>query len=196
MTKHSIDALVSSRICHDLISPVGAISNGIELLEGLASAMPEIGLIADSVDTAKIKLQFFRVCFGQYSVGAVMGLGEVMQLGTGMVQTKRLRLNWDLKTDSCPREQVKLLFLMLLCAETTLPVGGTINVTQQDQGFVIQADGKRIQLDDAWDTFTGQRGTAEVTPARVQFPLAATLAIDIGRSIAVEETETSLTITF
>lgn len=196
MAKHNIDALVSSRICHDLISPVGAISNGIELLESLATTMPEIALIADSVDAAKIKLQFFRVCFGQYSVGAEMGSGEVAQLGIGMIQTNRLSLDWSLNADAFPREQVKLLFLLLLCAETALPVGGTINITQQGQGFVIQAGGKRVQLCDAWGAFTGQSKTAETTAARVQFPLAAALATEIGRSITVENAETSLTITF
>ena len=119
-----------------------------------------------------------------------------MQRGTGMVQTKRLRLNWDLKIDSFPREQVKLLFLMLLCAETTLPVGGTISVMQRGQGFVIQADGKRVQLCDTWGAFTGQSEGEDVTAARVQFPLAATLATEIGRSITFKNTETSLTIRF
>ena len=186
---HSIDALVSSRICHDLISPVGAIGNGIELLEGHAARMPEIGLIADSVDNAKAKLRFFRICFGQMSEGALTSATEVEAIATAMIQSPRLRLEWRMRSSDFPRERVKLLFLLLLCVETALPIGGTIVVSEQDGAFVVQADGKRIQIQDAWRVFEGEN--VAITPAQVQFPLAQALG-----GIQVENTETSLTIKF
>ena len=187
--ERSIDALVSSRICHDLISPVGAIGNGVELLEGYTARMPEIGLIADSVDNAKAKLQFFRVCFGQTSDGAMTGTAEVEAIATTMIQTKRLQLEWCLQSADFPRERVKLLFLLLLCVETALPIGGTIVVNELDGRFVMQADGKRIQMQDVWRVFDGE--TVAVTPAQVQFPLAQAFG-----DIQVENSETSLTVTF
>jgi histidine phosphotransferase ChpT len=186
---HSIGVLVSSRICHDLISPVGAISNGIELLEGYAARMPEIGLIADSVDNATAKLRFFRICFGQMSDGAQTGAGEVEAIATAMIQTPRLRLEWRLQSADFPRERVKLLFLLLLCVETALPIGGTIVVSEQGGRFVVQADGKRVQMQDAWRVFAGD--PVAVTPAQVQFPLAQAFG-----GIQVENSETSLTVTF
>lgn len=187
--ERSIDALVSSRICHDLISPVGAIGNGIELLEGYAARMPEIGLISDSVDNAKAKLRFFRICFGQMSEGAHMGASEVETIATAMIQTPRLLLEWRMQSANFPRERVKLLFLLLLCAETALPVGGTIVVSEQDDGFVVQADGKRVQMQDAWQVFAGDKVT--VTPAQVQFPLAQAFG-----GIQVENSDTGLTVRF
>ena len=102
---HSIDALVSSRICHDLISPVGAIGNGIELLEGHAARMPEIGLIADSVDNAKAKLRFFRICFGQMSEGALTSATEVEAIATAMIQSPRLRLEWRMRSSDFPMKR-------------------------------------------------------------------------------------------
>ncbi len=185
---HSIDTLVSSRICHDLISPVGAIGNGVELLESVAATMPEIGLIADSVDSAKAKLLFFRVCFGQVSSSAQMSAREVETIATAMIQTPRLTLEWQMQSADFTRERVKLLFLLLLCVETALPIGGTI-VVREDDGFVVQADGKRVQMQDAWAIFKG--GLVDVTPAQVQFPLAQALG-----DIHVESSETSLTVRF
>jgi histidine phosphotransferase ChpT len=186
---HSIDALVSSRICHDLISPVGAIGNGVELLEGVAATMPEIGLIADSVDNAKAKLRFFRICFGQMSDGAQMSASEAEAIATAMIQTQRLQMEWRMRSADFPRERVKLLFLLLLCVETALPIGGTIVVSEQDGVFVVRADGKRIQMQDAWRVFEGE--TIAVTPAQVQFPLAQAFG-----GIQVEASDTSLTVRF
>ncbi len=62
-----------SRICHDLISPVGAIGNGVEFLAELTETIPEVGLIADSVASANGKLQFFRICFGKFAEGMIGG---------------------------------------------------------------------------------------------------------------------------
>ena len=187
--ERSLEALVSSRICHDLISPVGAISNGVELLEGYAAQMPEIGLIADSVDNAKAKLRFFRICFGIKSDGAMTGRTEVETIATAMLQTPRLRLEWRMQSADFARERVKLLFLMLLCIETALPIGGTVVVTEQDGAFILQAYGKRVQMQDSWQVFAGKN--VPVTPAQVQFPLAQAFG-----NIQVENSETSLTVTF
>ena len=187
--EHSIDALISSRICHDLISPVGAISNGVELLEGYGATMPEVGLIANSVDNATAKLRFFRICFGQASDGSMTGANEVEAIATAMIQTQRLGLEWRTKSAEFPRERVKLLFLMLLCVETTLPIGGTIVISEQDGVFVVQADSNRLQMQKAWRVFEGEN--VAITPAQVQFPLAQAFG-----GIQVENTETCLTVTF
>ncbi|OUS04976.1 hypothetical protein A9Q96_12785 [Rhodobacterales bacterium 52_120_T64] len=186
--EHSIDTLVSSRICHDLISPVGAIGNGVELLEAVAMTMPEIELIADSVDNATAKLRFFRICFGQFSVDARMSTMEAEAIATAMIQTHRLKLEWRLQSSDLARERVKMLFLLLLCVETALPVGGTIVVAEHEGKLALQAEGKRIQMQRAWQVFDGE--TVAITPAQVQFPLAYAFG-----EIQVENTETGLTVT-
>ena len=196
MREPSIEALVSSRICHDLISPVGAIGNGIELLEELADSMPEIGLIADSVENAKNKLRFFRICFGQSTLGAMSGVEDISAVATDMLQTSRLGLQWHLSETALPREEVKLLFLMLLCAETALPVGGTISIARDEDQFVITARGKRVQRCEAWDVLDVEKYSRTITPARVQFPLSKALAAELGRKIQMEEAEAEMTIRF
>lgn len=189
MTK--LDALVSSRICHDLVSPVGAIGNGVELLEEVAAQMPEIALIADSVENAKAKLQYFRVCFGKSSVGAGTSAREMQSLGNAMLQSARITLKWHLEDTEFPRENVKLVFLLLLCVETALPIGGTITVMQSEENWKIYVEAPRLQRADAWDIFKGAAMPDDLPPAQVQFPIAANL----GRPVTVNFTETDLTIT-
>lgn len=190
----NIDALVSSRICHDLISPVGAISNGIELMGELAPPTPEIALIGESVDNATAKLQFFRVCFGQAADDAVMGTPEVVSLGTRMLETPRLTISWQMASEVLPRNAVRLLFLALLCVETGLPVGGQISAQENAGQFSIFAEGKRIQIGDAWKLLRGEP-VAAFTPAEVQFPLLQNLAHSLHRPIKIDVGETSLRIT-
>ncbi len=151
--------------------------------------MPEIELIADSVDSAKAKLRFFRICFGQMSCGVRMSANEVEAIATAMIQTPRVRLEWRMLSADFPHEQVKLLFLLLLCMETALPIGGTIMVSEQQGGFVVQADGKRIQMQDAWRVFDGEN--VAITPAQVQFLLVQAIG-----GIQVKNADTSLTVTF
>lgn len=195
MNNPTLDALISSRICHDLISPVGAISNGVELLSELATTMPEVALIADSVDSAKAKLQFFRVCFGQTSDGALTGARELESIGSGMFHSTRMTLNWQLHSDSFPRETTKMLFLLLLCVETALPLGGTISVIQDGNTWEIRADAKRIQIVDAWNMINGQ-SNKDVSPAQVQFMLVHRQALNLGRNVAMVAGDTNLTVRF
>lgn len=187
----NLDALVSSRICHDLISPVGAIGNGIELLEEVAAKMPEITLISESVENAKAKLQYFRVCFGKTSAGAATGSNEMQSLGNAMLQSARVTLNWQLDANDYPRETVKLVFLLLLCVETALPIGGYITVKQSGDTWTIHAEATRLQRADAWDILNGGRVADDLPPAQVQFPIAASF----GRPVAAVFTETDLTVT-
>ncbi len=195
MTAPSMDALVSSRICHDLISPVGAIGNGIELLEVMATTTPEVGLIADSVENAKAKLQFFRICFGQCSDGAVLGRPEVVKTATAMLESERVRLRWEGLEEATPRREVKLVFLLLLCVETALPLGGDIVVTQAGGIWTIAADAPRVQAGDAWKILEWQMPVEPVKPALVQFPLARDLARDLGRTVDMQAGENGLRVT-
>jgi len=91
----SIASLVGSRICHDLISPVGAINNGIELLSmGGPLDSPEMALISDSVTNASARIKFFRVAFGVASPEQVLGTPEVKAIAEGQYAEGRLRAQW------------------------------------------------------------------------------------------------------
>ncbi len=195
MNTPSIDALVSSRICHDLISPVGAIGNGIELLEVMASTTPEVGLISQSVASARAKLQFFRICFGQSFDGAVLGIPEVEKTAAAMLESKRVTLAWQGLPEATPRIEIKLVFLLLLCVETALPLGGDLRVANAGGVWTITANAPRVQVGDAWKILEWQMPAEPVKPALVQFPLARDLARDLGRTVDMQAEESGLRVT-
>ncbi len=197
MTIHDpqFPALVSSRICHDLISPVGAIANGIELLEEMSANFPEVSLISQSVANAKIKLQYFRVCFGRVSAGSQLSVSEIIELGNNKIQTSRLSLEWDIGSDPINREEVKLLFLILLCMETALPLGGNSMIRFDGITWNITADSDRIVLDDAWNIFNNSALQNEITPALVQFPLALDQLGNLDKRLVAGKSGTRFSIT-
>jgi len=190
----NIDTLVSSRICHDLISPVGAIGNGLELLMEVLPPSPELELIGDSVASATAKLQFFRLCFGQTQEGAMVSRTEMQRLGDGMFTGGRLALEWDMKSADIPRGTVKMMFLLLLCMEGALPLGGRISITENGGRFALAATGKRVQQVEAWQIFD-HKPVQVITPALVQFPLALQVSGQLGRQIQVTYDETALRVT-
>jgi histidine phosphotransferase ChpT len=93
--KSDISALLGSRICHDLISPIGAIGNGVKLLmmDGLARG-PEMTLVAESVAHANARIRFFRVAFGQTSKDQRIGAGEVTGILADMARGTRVAVDW------------------------------------------------------------------------------------------------------
>ncbi len=194
---HAIDlpSLISSRICHDLISPVGAISNGLELLEAMSPASPELSLITESVDSAKAKLQYFRVCFGKASAEALIGHPEFVKIGTGMLSGPRTSIDWTLDIESVPRQSGKLVYLLLLCVETAMPLGGEIHVTHRQSGWKIEITAPRLKRVDGWDMLSIGAPLQEVPSAHVQFLLVAEYAISAGKIIDFEFGENTLSVT-
>ena len=119
--------LISSRICHDLISPVGAIGNGLELMQELGSASPELELVGQSAQSAQAKLKFFRVAFGA-STGSMIGGAEAARVAAEMLTSGRLSLHISEQWGDRERGLVKLFYLLLLCVETSLPRGTALRV--------------------------------------------------------------------
>jgi histidine phosphotransferase ChpT len=188
-------ALLGSRLCHDLISPLGAIGNGVELmsLSGMA-ASPELDLITRSVANASARLRFFRVAFGQASADQRIGEPEVAAILAQLQRDGRLRYAWQITTDQ-PRHLVKLAFLGLLCLESALPWGGDIQITQIEGEWRLAARGARTKPDAAlWERLGG--GNGPITPAQLQFALFPLEAIRAGRTIRWAVTETSALISF
>lgn len=180
----TLAALLGSRICHDLISPIGAISNGVELL-GLSAGgtdNAELSLISDSVDNANAKVKFFRIALGQASEGQVTGQQEIKKIFEGL-SSPRLELNWEAQGD-LPREEVKLACLLEMCLETALPRGGKITVGHRDGVWEVLARAERIEADPSlWARLGTVTSPAGLSPNQVQFVLAPMQAKGLGRKI-------------
>src|SRR3981189_2288805 len=120
-------ALLCSRVCHDLISPVGAIVNGLEVLDD--NPKPEdrefaLDLIRKSAKTASARLQFCRLAFGAAgSAGAQIDLGDAQTMARGHIEDGKITISWNLPRLLLPKNRVKLLLNMLVIAQQTIPRG-------------------------------------------------------------------------
>src|SRR5712691_1703634 len=154
MSGTSIDALdlaalLCSRVCHDLISPVGVIVNGLEVLaeaKDEATKTFALDLIKKSAGTASAKLQFCRIAFGAAgSSGAQIDLGDAESIARGFLEDDKTKLAWNLPRALLPKNKVKLLLNMLLIAGQAIPRGGTLKVDPigegEAMGFRVTAAG-------------------------------------------------------
>lgn len=197
MTARSdLAALIGSRICHDLISPIGAIGNGVELLmlDG-GPKSPEIALISASVAAANARIRFFRVAFGAAMQDQRIRRSDVTGIVGDLMQGGRVAVDWSSVLD-LSRNEVRLVFLAMMCCETALPFGGKIAVTQEAEGWTIAGSGARLRLDDAlWAVLTDPRAVREITPAEVHFAVLAGETLRAGRPPAVAVTPGEVRIT-
>ena len=124
-------ALLCSRVCHDVINPVGAIVNGLEVLEDEDDASMKafaLDLIKKSSRTASARLQFARIAFGAAgSAGASIDLGDAENVARGFIQDDKVTLSWSAPRVFMPKNKVKLLLNLLVIAGSTIPRGGSID---------------------------------------------------------------------
>jgi len=147
-------ALLCSRVCHDLISPVGAIVNGLEVLDD--NPKPEdrdfaLDLIRKSAKTASARLQFCRLAFGAAgSSGAQIDLGDAQTMARGHIEDAKTTIAWNLPRLLLPKNRVKLLLNMLVIAQQTIPRGGTLTVDPvgegETMGFRVAATGLNARM--------------------------------------------------
>lgn len=147
-------ALISSRLCHDVISPVGAIVNGLEVLEEEKDpAMREIALdlVRKSAEQASARLQFARLAFGAAgSAGAQIDTGDAEQVARGVVSDGKAELTWSGPRVLLPKNKVKLLLNLIVIAVSTVPRGGAIAVTvdgaEPATSFRIVTSGQMVRV--------------------------------------------------
>lgn len=147
-------ALLCSRVCHDVISPVGAIVNGLEVLEDEKDAEMRgfaLDLIKKSARTASARLQFCRLAFGAAgSAGASIDTGDAEQVARGLISDERTKLEWRGARVLMAKNKVKLLLNLCLIAAAAIPRGGEIvvNLEGGDEAtqFLITAKGPNVRL--------------------------------------------------
>lgn len=125
-------ALLVSRVCHDLVSPVGAVVNGLEVLEDETDAAMRadaLRLVASSAEQAAARLQFARLAYGAVgSAGAELDLSEVARIVEGLLKGGKVELQWQAYPLNWPKDWAKLLMNTVLVAADCLPRGGTVKV--------------------------------------------------------------------
>ena len=178
-------ALLCSRVCHDLVSPVGAIVNGIEVLEeekDEATKEFALDLIKKSAATASAKLQFCRIAFGAAgSAGAQIDLGDAEKIARGFLEDDKTKIAWNVPRALLAKNLVKLLLNMLVIAGQAIPRGGTITVDPIGEGdgigFKVSATGVNAKIPPAVPSLlTGEWSGANLDAHRIQPFYAGLLA--------------------
>ncbi|WP_026616419.1 histidine phosphotransferase ChpT [Ensifer aridi] len=152
LTGPDLAALLCSRVCHDIISPVGAINNGLELLDEGSADADAMDLIRTSALNASVRLKFARLAFGASgSVGASIDTGEAEKAAKDFAAAERkTEINWSGPRAIIAKNRVKLLLNLFLIAYGAIPRGGSIDVTLEnpefDATFTLVAKGRMMRV--------------------------------------------------
>lgn len=152
LTGPDLAALLCSRVCHDVISPVGAINNGLELLDEGGADADAMDLIRTSALNASVRLKFARLAFGASgSVGASIDTGEAERAAKDFAAAeKKTEVSWVGPRAIIAKNRVKLLLNLFLVAYAAIPRGGNIEVTLEnpelDAKFTIAVKGRLMRV--------------------------------------------------
>jgi histidine phosphotransferase ChpT len=145
-------ALLCSRVCHDVISPVGAINNGLELLDEGGTDEEALDLIRASALNASVRLKFARLAFGASgSVGASIDTGEAEKAAKDFADAdKKVEVTWTGPRAIIPKNRVKLLLNLFMVAYGSIPRGGSLEVIlenpETDAKFTITTKGRMLRV--------------------------------------------------
>lgn len=192
--------LLGSRLCHDLVSPLGAIGNGVELLEmspefpGIG-ASPELMLIAESVAAARARIQLFRVAFGQAQGDQRVSRASLAQLLDGFSGQGRLRVQLEAEGDFA-RVELRMIMLAMMCLESALPWGGAVTVVHDGGRWRLVGQADRVKQDPALWAWLGGDDPRTPAPSEVHFALLAQALADANRQPAWDMDEKGAEIAF
>jgi histidine phosphotransferase ChpT len=189
-------SLLCSRLCHDLMSPVGALNNGIELLaDETDPEMREkcLELLADSARASANKLKFFRLAFG-----AAGGFGEEVDTHEAEIALeglfgpeRRIELGWAVSEEKLPKDAVKLLLNLAMLAGDALVRGGRLDVgaerRENEIELAVRGEGPRILLDPALRETLQAGGGGQLEPRAAGAWLAHSLVAEAGGSIRLSD---------
>ena len=204
LTPTTLSAMLCARICHDLISPVGALGTAIEILDDDSNVdMHEdaLALVRTSSRQASAKLKFLRIAFGAAgSAPGVIPTAEVIKLSNDMFADSKPKLVWDIDSDGIDKNRARILMNLVMLAIQAAPRGGTVTVSRHGQGeeakFVTVSEGPKVRLDAAVAKAIAGKVPEDGFDGRSIQPLYANLlARDIGGTIGASADETMIQFT-
>ncbi len=193
-----LGALLCSKVCHDIISPVGAITNGLELMEeDIDGSMRDMAmdLVKRSATQASAKLKFARIAYGAAgSAGASIDTGDAEDVAKGYVASEKPDLEWKIARQLLPKNQVKMILNLILLSLNCVPQGGKIVVTMEGDAekpvFTLLCSGKNARVAEAVKNMVqGIMDDVTVDAHNVQPYYAGLLARLSGLSVTMEMKE-------
>jgi histidine phosphotransferase ChpT len=192
-------ALLCSRVCHDIISPVGAINNGLELLDEGGADEDAMNLIRASARNASARLQFARIAFGAAgSAGMLIDTGDAEAVATAFLKNEKPELVWNGRRALLPKNKVKLLLNMILVANAAIPRGGRIDVTLDDVDtepkFLIRTSGPMLRVPPKFlELHSGNKPEEAIDAHAIQPYYTLLLAREAGMTISIHATPEEIT---
>jgi histidine phosphotransferase ChpT len=204
MNEIEFSALMVSRVCHDLVGPLGAVINGLEVLEDERDAeMREdaLRLVTSSANQALARIQFMRIAFGAAgSAGAELDLSEVGRLVQGLLDGGKVKLEWKVPHLYWSKDWAKLLMNATLLGADCLPRGGVVTVSAGDNpqlpSFKITAAGTHVRVsEDVEKSLRGESQPGALDARAIQPFLTHRLSrtVNAGLAIALKDGSVELT---
>ncbi|PQA89438.1 histidine phosphotransferase family protein [Hyphococcus luteus] len=193
----ALAALLSSRVCHDLINPVGALRSGLEVLEdpSMEGAMRDaaMDLVRDGAQKAVALLSYARLAYGAAGgFGAQISLEDAQKALSDLFAVTKAELDWRIETGLAAKENVKVLMVLAYAAADCVPRGGVVTIEGDIQNFTITTTGKKVLLND--DLVRALGGDAnDLTPKYTPALIASQLVASRGGAIRVERAEDVVT---
>jgi len=184
----ALSALLSSRVCHDLINPVGAIGSGLEVLDDpdMDVSMREaaMDLIQSGAEKAIALLSYARLAYGAAGgMGAQISLEDAQKALAAVFESAKADLDWQIGAGYAAKENVKTVLILGYAACDSVPRGGTVSITGDINTFKITATGKKVILQEGLVRALGGDG-AEMTPKFAPAYIASQLAAEAGGRIS------------
>jgi len=201
MNELDFSALLVSRVCHDLVSPLGAVVNGLEVLEDerdAAMRADAIKIVGSSAAQALARIQFMRIAFGAAgSAGAELDLGEIGRLVQGLFSGSKITLEWNAANAHWPKDWAKLLMNATVVGADCLPRGGTVKVTTGGDAsapsFRIVATGTHIRVaEEVEKAVRGDANSSQPDARGVQPFLTHKLARSLNAGLTMTASETQV----
>lgn len=184
-------ALLCSRVCHDIISPVGAINNGLELLDEGGADEDAMRLIRSSARNASARLQFARIAFGAAgSAGMQIDTGDAEAVATAFIANEKPDFEWRGARALLPKNKVKLLLNLIMIANAAIPRGGALTVELHDletaPRFTLTARGPMVRVPPRFlELHSGVRSDEPIDAHAVQPYYTLLLAREAGMTISI-----------
>lgn len=194
-------ALLCSRVCHDIISPVGAINNGLELLDEGGADEDAMNLIRQSARNASARLQFARIAFGAAgSAGMLIDTGDAEAVASAFLKNEKPELDWTGTRALLPKNKVKLLLNLILVANASIPRGGRLSVALEDTEtqprFTLKTSGPMLRVPPKFlELHSGTQPEEPIDAHTVQPYYTLLLAREAGMTILIHATPEEIVLT-
>lgn len=192
----NLTAFMSSKICHDLVGPVGAINNGLELLEEETDEETRAyayEVIINSAQAAWTRLEFARLAFGASSgLGSSVDIGHAEKVARGFVEEGKHKLHWNAEQGlTLDKGYARLLMMMIAISIPAVPGGGHISVsvsgTAERPTFEIRCRGRAARIPERVDEIVSGRSAEGIDPRSVLPYYAGRLATELDMEISVRK---------